>query len=193
MTNVNHRSAFIPAEMLIRAHSTVTTVLQPPWLRARGTFFCVVDNTALNVIRFTPPLAKQPLTSVTLGVKASWGDISAPRPGQNIPVLNASPMKYRPRSPRCARLCPRIAMPLGVQFGHPSKGLFALHTAFPPSHVIPHAVNSACFGIRTQQRCSGEYSIPTRDIKGQDSRGQMPTATLFFSENATPVALPICR
>ena len=56
MTNVNHRSAFIPAEMLIRAHSTVTTVLQPPWLRARGTFFCVVDNTVLNVIRFTPPL-----------------------------------------------------------------------------------------------------------------------------------------
>ena len=39
---------------------------QPPRPRARDTFSCVVDDTALNMMPFTPPLTIQPLTPATL-------------------------------------------------------------------------------------------------------------------------------
>ena len=61
--------------------STVDTHLRQPRAqqplrpRACDTFACVVDDTALNVMPFTPPPTTQSLTFVTLGRKAIRGDI----------------------------------------------------------------------------------------------------------------------
>ena len=57
-------------------------MLPPRRLRAVSPFARPVDDTALNIIRFTPPRPKCPLTSDVLGGKASWGDYlnSNPKP-----------------------------------------------------------------------------------------------------------------
>lgn len=65
----------------------------PPRLRARHTFALSFDETALNVMRFTPPYAIQQLTVTNLGGKAIWRDTSAPSPGQKFPSLNGHTVK----------------------------------------------------------------------------------------------------
>ena len=74
--NVTSQRAFRPAAMLRRAHSPLTSVLRPPWLRVRDTFaICVAVPAAIN--RFTPPLPICPLTPDVLGGKAIRGNISS--------------------------------------------------------------------------------------------------------------------
>ena len=51
-----------------------TRAQQPPRPRACDTFSCVVDDTALNVMPFTPPPTTQPLTPVTLDRNAIRGE-----------------------------------------------------------------------------------------------------------------------
>ena len=105
----------------------------PPRLRARHTFALSVDETALNVIRFTPPHAIRPLTPVTLGRKPHWGGAT----GIRTPAPIAPTMKTRAHSPRATRFTREPIAPWTPLATAPSrlrrrtpKGLFALHPTF---------------------------------------------------------------
>ena len=74
------QSACISADTL---HPVLTAMRQLLRLRAMSTSSRPIDNPALNVTRFSPPLPIRPLTPVTLGRKASWGDISVLHPKPN--------------------------------------------------------------------------------------------------------------
>ena len=99
---MNTQPVFLIADTHICPNNAIAATRQPPRLRALSTFSRPVDETALKLISLPPPLTHT-LTIVTFSGKANWGNISASRLGQNIPVLNAIPMKYQPRSPRAAR------------------------------------------------------------------------------------------
>ena len=99
---MNTQPVFLIADTHICPNNAIAATCQPPRLRALSTFSRPVDETALKLISLPPPLTHT-LTIVTFSGKANWGNISAPRLGQNIPVLNAIPMKYHPRSPRATR------------------------------------------------------------------------------------------
>ena len=135
---------------------------QPLRLRAVSPFARPVDNTALNIIRFTPPRPKCPLTSSVLGGKANWGNISSES------------------QPKTRVLCTRIS------------SFASWHALAFASSLLPWGFLRCITRCNSYQRCSGENSLPTRGIKGQDNRGHPPAVILFFSENATPVDSPLC-
>ena len=79
MVNVTSQRASRPAAKNRRAHSPLTSVLQPLRLRARDTFAVCVDmKTAFNPI--TPPRPIRLLTSAVLGGKVIWGAHLNPNP-----------------------------------------------------------------------------------------------------------------
>ena len=55
MPNVNTQPVFLIADTHIRPNNAIAATRQPPRLRALSTFARPVDETALNIIRFTPP------------------------------------------------------------------------------------------------------------------------------------------
>ena len=148
--NVIPQRASRSAAMLRRAHSPQTSVLQPPWLRVRDTFAVCIDvPAAFN--RFTPPLHKCPLTPDVLGGKAIRGNISSEFQSK-IRVL-----------------CTRV-------FSFASWHALAFANPRLPRGFLRCIARCSA---EVYQRCSGEHSLPTRGIKGQDSRGHPPTVTLF--------------
>ena len=151
--NVIPQRASRPAAMLRRAHSPLTSVLQPRRLRVRDTFSVCVDIPAA-VNRFTPPLHKCPLTLDVLGGKAIRGNIS-----------------HSETQPKTRVLCTRVF------------SFASWHALAFASPRLPRGFLRCIARCNAYQRCSGEHSLPTRDIKGQDNRGHPPTVTLFFSEN----------
>ena len=122
---------------------------QPLRLRALSTFARPVDDTALNIIRFTPPLHKCPLTPDVLGGKAIWGTISSEF-----------------QSKICV-LCTRIF------------SFASWHALAFASPRLPRGFLRCITRCNAYQRCFGENSLPTKGIKGQDNRGHPPTVTLF--------------
>ena len=142
-----------------------TRAQQPPRPRARDTFSCVVDDTAPNVMPFTPPLTIQPLTPATL-------DRNAIR-GENLTHNSNTTEKGAP-----TKRAPHIA-----PWQHRAFAQTRLPRGFSRCNV------PRCNG-EVHQHCSGENSLPTRDIKGQDNRGHPPTVTLVSPRHAPPA---ICR
>ena len=144
---------------MTRKRSTPTTHLrqpraqQPPRPRARDTFSCVVDDTAPNVIPFTPPLTIQPLTPATLNRNAIRGE-------------NLTHNSNTTEKGALAKRAPHIA-----PWQHRALVKTRLPRGFSRCNV------PRCNG-EVHQHCSGENSLPTRDIKGQDNRGRPPTVTL---------------
>ena len=142
-----------------RKRSTPTThrqqprAQQPPRPRARDTFSCVVDDTALNMMPFTPPLTIQPLTPATLDRKAIRGE--------NLTHNSNTTEKGAPTK-RAHYIAP---------WQHRALVKTRLPRGFSRCNV------PRCNG-EVHQHCSGENSLPTRDIKGQDNRGRPPTVTL---------------
>ena len=205
MPNVNHQRSSRPAATLSRAHIAIfgrylrvlSSVEQPPRLRAQDTFALSVDSTSLKMIPTVyPPLHIQPLTPAVLGRKANWGgETGVPTAGQTTPVLTATTINRRALFPRNTRFAREPSASWT-----PPRGFSRCTTPFYPWHVIPnntaclcrtretsrpegHAYRSSRIGnlvFRTQQRCSGENSLPISGIKGQDNRGRPPTAILFF-------------
>ena len=150
MVNVTSQRASRPAATLSRAHSPLTSVLQPLRPRARDTFAVCVDmTTAFNPIY--PPLSKRLLTSDILGRKASWGNLSSES------------------QPKTRVLCTRLF------------SFASWHALAFASPRLPRGFSRCITRCNTEvyQRCSGENSLPTRGIKGQDNRGRQPTVTLF--------------
>ena len=136
---------------------------QPLRLRALSTFARPVDDTALKPIY--PPPSKYPLTPDVIGGKAIRGTISSEF-----------------QSKICV-LCTRL-------FSFASWHALAFASPRLPRGFLRCIARCS---TEVYQRCSGEHSLPTKGIKGQDNRGHPPTVTLFFSEDATPVDSPICR
>ena len=150
---MNPQPVFLIADTHIRPNNAIAATRQPPRLRALSTFARPVDDTALNIIRFTPPLHKCPLTPDVLGGKAIRGNISSEFQSK-IRVL-----------------CTRVF------------SFASWHALAFASPRLPRGFSRCITRCNAYQCCSGENSLPTRDIKGQDNRGRPPTVTLFFSEN----------
>ena len=147
--NVNSQRAFIPAAMLRRAHSPLTSVLQPPWLRVRDTFsVCVAVPAAVN--RFTPPLTKFPLTSDVLGGKAIRGNIS-----------------HSESQPKTRVLCTRVF------------SFASWHALAFASPRLPRGFSRCIARCDAYQRCSGEHSLPTRVLRGRIAVGARPRLPCF--------------
>ena len=152
---MNPQPVFLIADTHIRPNNAIAATRQPPRLRTPSMFARPLDTTVLNVIRFTPPLHKCPLTPDVLGGKAIRGNSSSES------------------QPKTRVLCTRVF------------SFASWHALAYASPRLPRGF-SRCIArcsAEVYQRCSGEHSLPTRDIKGQDNRGCPPTVTLFFSEN----------
>ena len=152
MPNVNTQPVFLIADTHIRPNNAIATTRQPPRRRAVSPFARPVDDTAPNIIRFTPPRPKYPLTSDVLNGKAVWGNISS----ESQPKTRVL----------CTRLC----------------SFASWHALAFASPRLPRGFLRCIVRCNGYQCCSGENSLPTRGIKGQDNRGHPPTVTLFFSE-----------
>ena len=179
-------SASISADTTRCLHHGLIATRQPPRLRVVSAFarrvalidpvdpVDPVDIAALTTIY--PPLTKQPLTSATLGRDAPGGGKKVvPTAGQSTPALTPTTMNTRAHFVRVIRFAREpIApwTPIATVLSRPQwRAPKGFSRCIPSFHL---------WQPRAQQRCSGENSLPTRDIKGQDSRGHPPTAILFF-------------
>ena len=151
---MNPQPVFLIADTHIRLNNAIAATRQPPRLRTPSMFARPLDTTVLNIIRFTPPLTKCPLTLDVLGGKAIRGNIS-----------------HSESQPKTRVLCTRVF------------SFASWHALAYASPRLPRGFSRCIARCNAYQCCSGEHSLPTRDIKGQDNRGRPPTVTLFFSEN----------
>ena len=126
---------------------------QPPRPRARDTFSCVVDDNRAECDAVYPPLTIQPLTPATLDRNAIRGE-------------NLTHNSNTTEKGALAKRAPHIA-----PWQHRAFVKTRLPRGFSRCNV------PRCNG-EVHQHCSGENSLPTRDIKGQDNRGRPPTVTL---------------
>ena len=155
---MNPQPVFLIADTYIRPNNAIATTCQPHRLRALSTFARPLDSTALNIIRFTPPRPKYTLTSDVIGRKAVWGNISSES------------------QPKTRVLCTRLF------------SFASWHALAFASPRLPRGFSRCIVRCNGYQCCSGENSLPTWDIKGQDNRGRPPTVTLFFSEFSSRIS-----
>ncbi len=127
---------------------------QPHRLRAVSPFARPVDDTALNISSIYPPRPICPLTRDVIGGKAIRGNISSES------------------QPKTRVLCTRIS------------SFASWHALAFASSLLPRGFLRCIVRCNGYQRCSGETSLPTRGIKGQDNRGHPPTVILFSPKHA---------
>ena len=129
---MNSQPVFLIADTHLRPNNAIAATRQPPRLRALptlSTFLRPVDDTALNQIDLPPPYtAVNPCYTRQEG---ELGEHLCPAPGAKHSGSERHPDKISTavtaRRAARARESPCL---LESQFGHPSKGLFALHHRF---------------------------------------------------------------
>ena len=130
---------------------------QPRRLRALSPFARPVDETAPKIIRFTPPPSYTAVNYYHSRQEADAGGCLSSESQPKTRVL-------------CTRLC----------------SFASWHALAFASPRLPRGF-SRCINrcnAEVYQRCSGENSLPTRGIKGQDNRGHPPTVILFSPRHA---------
>ena len=169
-------SASISADTIRCLHHGMTATRQPPRPRVMSAFAPPVDPVEIATLTtIYPPLTKRQLTPCCSQQKRAWGEEeSCPHRGTIHPGSDSHNNEYACRFPARKQVRARTDSSLATAqpHGEPPRGFSRCTTPFHSRQP------------RAQQRCSGENSLPTWDIKGQDNRGRPPTVILFFSENA---------
>ena len=123
---MNTQPVFLIADTHICPNNAIAATRQPPRLRALSTFSRPVDDTALKLISLPPPYAY--VNYCYIQWERELGEHLCPEPGAKHSGSERHPDEISTavaaRRPARARESPRL---LESQFGHPSKGLFALH------------------------------------------------------------------
>ena len=134
-----------------------TRAQQPPRPRARDTFSCVVDDTALNVMPFTPPHTIQSLTPVTLGRNAIRGET----------------LTHNSNTTEKGALAKRAHHIASWQRAHSHKR--ACHGAF---RVAPHPAATA----KSTSVVLGKILSPLRVFRGRITVGARPRLPWFLRD-----------
>ena len=128
---MNPQPVFLIADTHICPNNAIAATRQPPRLSTLPTFSRPVDDTALKQIGLPPPYTR--VNPCYTRQEDEQGEHLCPAPGAKHSGSERHIDEISPavaaRRPARARESPRL---LESQFGHLSKGLFALHNRVSP-------------------------------------------------------------